>query len=90
MIAKSLHLSARELDIVRCVFDDHTEPVIAEELGISAATVHTYLGRVYSKLSVGSRVQLVVRIIVEYFVLAGCQGQAPVISSDDTDQMSSQ
>lgn len=61
-IAMSLALSPRELEVVRQVFDDRKESRIARELGISPHTVHTYLERIYQKLNVTSRVQLVVRV----------------------------
>ena len=48
------------------VFDDKKEVEIAQELKISAHTVHTYLGRLYRKLNVSSRAQLIVRVFAEY------------------------
>jgi len=62
-IALAFALSPRELEIVRQIFDDHKEAAIAQALGISPHTVHTYLARVYHKLHVTSRVQLVVRVV---------------------------
>jgi DNA-binding CsgD family transcriptional regulator len=62
-IALALGIAPRELEIVRRIFDDRTEADIARELGISPHTVHTYLARIYNKLHVASRVQLVVRVV---------------------------
>jgi DNA-binding CsgD family transcriptional regulator len=62
-VAAATGLAPRELEIVRRVFDDQKEAAIARELGISPHTVHTYLERIYRKLKVASRVQLVVRIV---------------------------
>ncbi len=62
-LAEILALSPRELQIVRGVFDDGKEITIAQHLGISPHTVHTYLERIYRKLAVNSRVQLVVRVV---------------------------
>ena len=59
----SLRLSRREADIVDCLLDfDDDENVIARRLGISKHTVHAHLHRLYTKLQVRSRCQLVVRI----------------------------
>lgn len=66
LIADSLKLSPRELEVVQHVFDDDREAVIAEEMGISRHTVHSYLERIYLKLRVASRCKLVVRIFQEH------------------------
>ena len=72
-VADSLKLSPRELQIVLHVFDDQKEQAIAEQLGISPHTVHTHLERLYHKLEVTSRVELVVRIFAEYLALSPAQ-----------------
>ena len=61
-IAERLALSERELQITQGVFDGKHESVIAKELGISPRTVHTHFERLYHKLRVNSRVELVVRL----------------------------
>ena len=61
-----MKLSEREFQIVQGVFDDKKEVEIAQQLQISAHTVHTYLGRLYRKLGVSSRAQLIVRVFAEY------------------------
>ena len=68
-IAGSLRLSGQELRIVRGVFDDRTEFAIAEGLKISPHTVHTHCERLYRKLGVTGRVQLVLRVMEEYVAL---------------------
>jgi DNA-binding NarL/FixJ family response regulator len=65
-IAKSLHISDRELEIIQGIFDDRKELAIADELKISMHTVHTHLERLYRKLGVSSRVALVLYILSEY------------------------
>ena len=69
-LAESLSLSGRELEIIQAVFDDENERQIAARLGISRHTVHTHLERLYRKLSISSRVQLVIRVFNEYWMLA--------------------
>lgn len=59
----ALHLSGREREIAEAVFDDRTESAIARDLGISPHTVHTHVERLYRKLSVASRTQLVLRMV---------------------------
>ena len=77
-LSAALRLSSREMQIVQGVFDDQKEEVIAYELGISPHTVNTYCRRLYGKLQVSSRPQLIVRVIAEYLALAGDSlGSAP-------------
>lgn|SRR6266498_2424422 len=66
VIANSLRISDRELQIIQGIFDDRKEFAIAEELMISMHTVHTHLERLYRKLGVSSRVRLVLYILSEY------------------------
>ena len=61
-----LALSARESEILQAVFEDQKEYCIAANLGISSHTVHTHLERIYRKLHVSSRVELVVRVFAAY------------------------
>ena len=68
-IARSLKLSGRELQIVREVFDDHTEFAIARNLNLSPHTVHTHCERLYHKLAVTDRVKLVLRVTNEFITL---------------------
>jgi DNA-binding CsgD family transcriptional regulator len=66
LLANALHLSTRELQVVQHVFDDQKESAIANDLGISPHTVKAYLQRIYHKLHVSNRVQLILRIFAEY------------------------
>jgi len=66
VIAKSLRISDRELQIIQGIFDDRKEFAIADELKISMHTVHTHLERLYRKLGISSRVALVLYILSEY------------------------
>lgn len=65
-LCRALHLSPRELQIAQAVFDDHKEETIACNLGISPHTVNNYFQRLYTKLQVSSRPQLILRILAEY------------------------
>jgi len=68
-IARSLRFTLRELQIMRGVFDDHTEYAIAAELGISVHTVHTHLERLRHKLGAMDRAALILRVIEEFLSL---------------------
>jgi len=73
-IARSLKLSGQELQIVRGVFDDHTEFAIANNLNVSPHTVHTHCERLYHKLAVTDRVKLVLRVMDEFIALTVAPG----------------
>ncbi len=70
-LAGKLGLSPREQEIVRAIFDDLTEARIGGRLGISSHTVHTYVERLYRKLDVRSRGELMVRVFHTHRGLAG-------------------
>lgn len=61
-----LNLSPRALQLVQGIFNSKTEEGIANDLGISVHTVHTYLVRVYKQLSVRSREELLVFVFGWY------------------------
>lgn len=52
-------LSAREIDVVRCVSEGMTNREIAERLKLTEHTVKNYLFRIFDKLGVSSRVEVV-------------------------------
>jgi DNA-binding NarL/FixJ family response regulator len=53
-------LSNRELEVVRCLADGLTNREIAKRLGLSQHTIKNYLFRMFDKLGVSSRVELLV------------------------------
>src|ERR1700730_6969782 len=68
-LGTALRLSPREMQIVQGVFEDRKEESIAYELGISPHTVNTYFQRLYAKLRVSSRPQLILRVMAEYLMM---------------------
>ncbi len=54
-------LSARETEVLDLLAGGHAYKEIADRLGISYGTVHTYIERIYKKLHVRSRAQAVAR-----------------------------
>jgi DNA-binding CsgD family transcriptional regulator len=73
-VAGSLQLSRRHMEVVKGVFDSDKETAIADYLGISQHTVHTHLDRIYEKLGVGSRQELVQAILGEFLRLTADPG----------------
>ncbi len=67
-IARLLRLSHQELKIVKGIFNNQTEYAIAASLKISTHTVHTHFCRLYHKLAVKSRTQLILRVFSEYIL----------------------
>ena len=84
-LARSLTLSARELQIVRGIFDDRIESTIAVDLNISPHTVHTYIERLYRKLAVADRVEMILRVTNQFLVLtAAPESRLPSICANRT------
>lgn len=68
-ISHRLRLSPREFEIVRCIVDGSSEADAARTLSMSTHTVHTHLERLYRKLDVSNRSDLVVRVFAAYVTL---------------------
>jgi two-component system, NarL family, nitrate/nitrite response regulator NarL len=69
-------LSARETDVVRCVAEGLTNREIAQRLTLTEHTVKNYLFRIFDKLGVSSRVEVVL-----YAFRNGSSSPAPSIPS---------
>jgi two-component system nitrate/nitrite response regulator NarL len=65
-------LSAREIDVVRCVAEGLTNREVAQRLKLTEHTVKNYLFRIFDKLGVSSRVEVVL------YALASAGGAAPL------------
>ena len=68
-ISASLRLSTRESEIARLALTDVSETTIADRLAISKHTVHSHIERLYRKLAIRSRSQLVVKLFEAYVCL---------------------
>ena len=64
-------LTKREKEVVSLLVSGASTRQIADQTKLTVATVHTYLKRIYSKLGVHSRVELVARMV-------GTVGSAPL------------
>lgn len=76
VLAVNLKLSGREIQIVRGIFNDQKEYTIAVELGVSPHTVHTERERLYRKLGINDRPQLVLRVVEAFLALTTAPGSA--------------
>jgi DNA-binding CsgD family transcriptional regulator len=68
-VARSLRLTKRELQIVQGVFDNLPKTGIAGRFKISEHTVHTHLNRLFKKLAVTTRTDLVLCIMEQMISL---------------------
>lgn len=68
-LQRTLGLSPRQTELIEAVLSDRTEQAIAGDLGISAHTVHTHFTRLYQRLGVQNRTQLVVLLFRTYHEL---------------------
>jgi DNA-binding NarL/FixJ family response regulator len=57
------NLSAREQEVLDCLAKGFLYKEIAEKLGISYETVHTYIRRIYEKLQVRTRTEAVAKFL---------------------------
>lgn len=65
----SKQLSPREEEIVRLIIKGFSNKEIAAVLEISQWTVATHLRRVFNKLNVGSRAEMVAKVLSEKLIL---------------------
>lgn len=75
-MGRKLGLSRRELDVLQGVFDCVTEGELAARLGISEHTVHTHFNRLFKKLGVRTRVELVLRVMAAVVAEEGTSAAA--------------
>lgn len=74
-----LRLSGREVQIIQRLLEDWNEIGIALRIRISRHTVRSHVDRLYHKLDIHSRVQLVVRIFEE-LLAATAEADSPLPS----------
>jgi DNA-binding CsgD family transcriptional regulator len=75
-VSRKLKLSPREFQIAQLVFQDRKEAAIARSLGMSPHTVRSHMERLYRKLGVRSRVELVLRIAASFLSLTAEEGSS--------------
>jgi DNA-binding CsgD family transcriptional regulator len=80
-VSEALHkapLTPRERDVVALLMSGASTRMIASETHLTVGTVHTYLKRIYPKLGVRSRVELVARMIGTDGLVFGDNGRLSV------------
>ena len=77
LLRARLRLSRREGQIVECIFREAKEATIARRLDMSPHTLRTHVERLYHKLRVTSRVELVIRLY-ESFLSLICEPGSPL------------
>lgn len=65
-VCRKLNLSVRERQICQHFFFNVRETEVASNLGISSHTVHSYVDRMYRKLAIHSRQELLGRLFITY------------------------
>lgn len=77
-VSRLLGLSKRQCSITAGLLDGMHEADIAKSLEISVHTVHTYVSRLYRRLGVRSRAEVVVRVFEAYVACCGGSASAPL------------
>ena len=77
VVARRLHLSPREAQIICCLIAEQKDQAIAHELGMSYNTLRTELSRLYRKLGVQTGIGVAVAVFSEALkiVAKGCHGK---------------
>jgi len=72
LITQVIPLPPRKLQIVQHLFDGCSDKQIAAALGISVATVRTHLNRLFMRLGVQDRSELILLVVRRF--RAACRG----------------
>ena len=75
-IVKKLGVSPREGEVARCVLAGLRDWQIAEKLGVSLSTIQTHMCRIYKRLAIHRRTELVKRIFSSWFTKSGRSNQS--------------
>lgn len=62
-IAKDLHLSRQQKRIVEFILVNYRDKQISQAMGLRLPTVRTYLSRIFLRVGVGDRHELVLRLL---------------------------
>lgn len=64
VLGERLCLTPRQLEVARLICHSRTNPEIAKDLGVSESTARLHADRLFKALGVGSRVGVVVRLVL--------------------------
>ena len=70
-LADDLALSLRQKQVIVCLFSGQSDKQIAECVGISVPTVRTHFSRIFAKLGVQDRVELILYVMQQCKVSYG-------------------
>lgn len=70
-IADALRLTSRERDVVAALLRGGQDKEIAHTLNLSSHTVHSHLDRIYRKVGVTTRCELILRVFAEHTTKPG-------------------
>jgi DNA-binding CsgD family transcriptional regulator len=59
----SVHLSAREVEVLRLIAKGYTSPEVAQLLALSGHTVSSYVRDIYRKLGISSRAEATIEAV---------------------------
>jgi DNA-binding CsgD family transcriptional regulator len=65
-LCTQLNLSARQREVLHGLLNEEDEATIAERIGVSRHTVHSHLRRLYAKLGVHGRYELVLHVFTQF------------------------
>ncbi|MHC4983052.1 MAG: response regulator transcription factor [Planctomycetota bacterium] len=65
-MADGLGMSPRQNQIARCLFRGLGDKQIAQELGVAVPTIRTHISRLFTKLDVADRVELILFLMQQY------------------------
>jgi DNA-binding NarL/FixJ family response regulator len=60
---KLLELPPRQRQVIRQLFDGHSDKQIADQIGIALPTVRSHLRRLYTRFDVQDRTELVLHVV---------------------------
>jgi DNA-binding NarL/FixJ family response regulator len=63
VVRAAFHLSRRQADVLRCLFDGLTDKQIAHRLQVGPGTVRTHIARLHAKLGVTNRAAIFHRVL---------------------------
>lgn len=69
-VVEKLELPPQQARIVKGILHGMNDKQIAHQLGLSVPTVRTYLGRIFDRLRVDDRVQVILRVVAQAWVIA--------------------
>ena len=69
-----MELTPRQLTVLRLIFDGKSDKQIANQLKIRPPTVRTHVQRIYKRVGVSGRIELVVEIIREFLTTKSSRG----------------